>query len=463
MRQHPHLLISMLLCCAACLMAAEQLEETWYGGTIAGSRSLSAHGLLQRQDDGGYRYTFELEALITRKLGLLGSELHLQQHRRFDENPDGLLQAFHFEDASTGSHVIATGSVHADHVTAEIIRAGERSQQRLELPPGIRLYGQHGSQRLFASMATDLQVGEELTFHSLELMTGRVLLIESRAVLKQRWPDGRLGLELHMDLLPGMPVRSVVDADGTLLSMRMRMGPISMTLQQSDGPQELQAARIDALALIGASGGMPGRDGVNRYRLPIGVQAHQGGFQSQHGRVVQVRDLARPEPLATPADWLQPAPNIETGHAELQAWVDDLLAEAKDVSVAEQAERLRVAVRSHIVHKDLSRADASAIETYRSRRGDCTEHANLLVALLRSAGIPARVEYGVVYSPSLGGWGGHAWAAAHDGSRWLLMDAAYPGIPRSHYIGLGLADKDLAACIAGLSHLLGGDIETLKD
>lgn len=88
-------------------------------------------------------------------------------------------------------------------------------------------------------------------------------------------------------------------------------------------------------------------------------------------------------------------------------------------------------VGSYIEKKDLSVGYASALEVVRSRQGDCTEHALLTAALCRAAGIPARVVTGVVYVNSFLNmndcFGGHAWAEAYIGGKWIGLDAAFRG------------------------------------
>jgi transglutaminase-like putative cysteine protease len=125
-------------------------------------------------------------------------------------------------------------------------------------------------------------------------------------------------------------------------------------------------------------------------------------------------------------------------------------------------------VRSYISTKDLSTGDGSALETFRNRRGDCTEHAALLCAALRIAGVPARIEVGLVHSVDHGGWVGHAWNSAYVGGRWLHLDSAYPGIPRSCYIKLasasGAGDRSpQALLLANLATVMGKSIETLAE
>ena len=135
---------------------------------------------------------------------------------------------------------------------------------------------------------------------------------------------------------------------------------------------------------------------------------------------------------------------------------------------AARAEALRLAVRSHITQKDMGVADGTALETFRTRRGDCTEHANLLAACLRIAGIPARVDIGLVFSTDLGGWCGHAWDSAIIDGRWVHLDSAYPGLVRSQYVRLGSSGGDAAsakgttaALIGAMAGLLGREILTL--
>jgi len=84
---------------------------------------------------------------------------------------------------------------------------------------------------------------------------------------------------------------------------------------------------------------------------------------------------------------------------QLAKWVSENLAETYDV------------------------AFATAKETLESKRGDCTEHTVLFVALARAAGIPAKVCSGLAYT-SLGNFQYHAWAEVYVG-RWIAIDPIY--------------------------------------
>ncbi len=71
---------------------------------------------------------------------------------------------------------------------------------------------------------------------------------------------------------------------------------------------------------------------------------------------------------------------------------------------------------------------AKASWTLSERRGTCDEYANLLIALCRALGIPARYVTGVAYSnlPDINGFGNHAWAEVYfPGHGWIPFDPTY--------------------------------------
>lgn len=73
----------------------------------------------------------------------------------------------------------------------------------------------------------------------------------------------------------------------------------------------------------------------------------------------------------------------------------------------------------HQVKKDPSITLPSALDVLQSMRGDCNEHTYLFVALARAAGIPAKVQVGLMYTQ--GAFYYHAWPAVYLG-RWVEVD-----------------------------------------
>lgn len=68
----------------------------------------------------------------------------------------------------------------------------------------------------------------------------------------------------------------------------------------------------------------------------------------------------------------------------------------------------------------------NAIDTLEKRMGDCNEHATLLAAMARAAGIPAQIEAGLVYQR--GRFYYHAWNVLYLGE-WITADATLGKMP----------------------------------
>lgn len=102
------------------------------------------------------------------------------------------------------------------------------------------------------------------------------------------------------------------------------------------------------------------------------------------------------------------------------------------------------------VHQKLRRAPfetslLTADEVARNLRGDCTEHAVLLAALLRVKGIPSRVVSGLVPVARGYGFQGHTWVEACLGDSWESFDSAAP----YNQLRIKLADSAMTDSMTG--------------
>ncbi|WP_339909186.1 transglutaminase-like domain-containing protein [Symmachiella dynata] len=80
-------------------------------------------------------------------------------------------------------------------------------------------------------------------------------------------------------------------------------------------------------------------------------------------------------------------------------------------------------VHQKLTKKNFSTAMASAAEVAANLEGDCTEHAVLLAAMARAAGIPSRIAAGLVYVDRLSSFGGHMWTEVYVAGHWIPLDA----------------------------------------
>jgi hypothetical protein len=109
-------------------------------------------------------------------------------------------------------------------------------------------------------------------------------------------------------------------------------------------------------------------------------------------------------------------------------------------------------VNNHL-EKKYAPTFSNALETLKAGYGDCGEHSVLLGALLRAAGIPARVVLGLVYVTESKGYFYHAWVMAESRGRWVFVDAARGVFPATRDL-VPLAIDDSGADILRIAKLI---------
>jgi len=158
----------------------------------------------------------------------------------------------------------------------------------------------------------------------------------------------------------------------------------------------------------------------------------QGVTQHVNGHVIELRDPQQLEPERADPDatrYLAPEPFIESDAPEIVAEAETAVRGAADARA--RAERLTRYVNA-LLDKKPTVSLPSAREVLRTKVGDCNEHTALYVAMARAAGIPARIDVGLVYVH--GAFYYHAWPEVYlpDGSErgiWLPVDPTLNQFP----------------------------------
>ena len=150
--------------------------------------------------------------------------------------------------------------------------------------------------------------------------------------------------------------------------------------------------------------------------------------QRRDGDVLRIEREPAPAPTpigasTTDAEYLAPGPLIESDDATIVATAREIVGDEKDATAA--ARRLLAWVNEHVEQVPTASVP-SAREVLATRRGDCNEHAVLLVALARAAGIPARVVAGAMFVDD--GFYYHAWTELWLG-RWVSADSIFRQMP----------------------------------
>lgn len=136
--------------------------------------------------------------------------------------------------------------------------------------------------------------------------------------------------------------------------------------------------------------------------------------------------------------YLKPYPYIQSDDPEIIRTAKEIVGTEKDPLKA--ATLICDWIFKEIKKETSIVGAASAIETLKSKSGDCTEHAVLFCALARTIGLPARETTGLVYTGE--GFGYHAWAEAFLGEKWIPIDPTVNAVGISAtYILLGIEDE----------------------
>jgi hypothetical protein len=126
--------------------------------------------------------------------------------------------------------------------------------------------------------------------------------------------------------------------------------------------------------------------------------------------------------------WTRPTVTIQSDYPVIVSLARRLKAGAKDrCAIIDTCNRY---VFSSLAKRN-SATFSSAVETLKAGFGDCGEHAVLLAAILRAAGVPARVILGLLYYAPKKAFVGHAWVMAYAG-RWIFCDPAFGIVAPSH-------------------------------
>ncbi|MDU0457691.1 MAG: transglutaminase-like domain-containing protein [Geobacteraceae bacterium] len=144
-----------------------------------------------------------------------------------------------------------------------------------------------------------------------------------------------------------------------------------------------------------------------------------GKINIKTGSLVQAAAAAKPL-----EEYLKPADKIESDATEIVAQAKTLVIGVKN---QEEVARLLAAWTAEWL-KDTVDDGGSAVESLKSRSGNCQTHARLYTALARAAGIPTRFVSGLVYMEGKG-FLYHSWAESYIGDRWHSVDPTYGQLP----------------------------------
>jgi len=166
--------------------------------------------------------------------------------------------------------------------------------------------------------------------------------------------------------------------------------------------------------------------------IPYDHISLDGGRQSLNGNFLIINKESLPD-ATTDYDvtelkesqirFLEPTPFIESNHPKIRNLAEKIV-EADETPLNKTIKLVDWMNKNIEKRPVISLPDALAV--IENRAGDCNEHAVLLAALARAAGIPAKLEAGLVYLN--GRFYYHAWNLLYLG-KWITVDSLFGQIP----------------------------------
>jgi hypothetical protein len=399
-------------------------------------------------------YFIQEELFLKLNLMGLGRNLYSLTQAQVDENL--LLKSFQLMMSSGVVRFRMSGKVEGDLL---VLNSGGQSAKRIKLAQTPMV----GSSLSYFFRSRKVKVGDifHLPFFDPSTMMQKELVIKVRG--KDTLTLHRVTYEtlrLETDLW-GKPLTFWVDENGETLKEEGFMGFTTVKSNAARAPQEIEGGtdlyemtavvpdRLlkDSVRLSYLKMKLEGVDSKNPVLNHGRQRMHEGALEIQKEKIPGQSSYTLGQ-QAFPQEWtqfLEPEFNIESRDKEILEVTQRIAGDDRDpVSVAKKV--VKWVYRN--VDKKPVLSIPSALEVLRTKAGDCNEHATLLTALLRAAGIPARLCTGLVYTRDKFYY--HAWTEAYLGE-WISMDATLDQMPAdASHIKLLEGNLDKQVQIAGL-------------
>ncbi len=257
----------------------------------------------------------------------------------------------------------------------------------------------------------------------------------------------------------GAPLRARLESSGLVISMGLGLGMEVRREDEATAKDRATIARVDTLLAIAVPVDKSLGDPTNLAVLTLevsGAGCDRFPTSSQQRVTVTAPDAVRLEvrngpiePHSAPlsaADrerYLASTQQLPAADPKMNALATQIAG--ADDGALRKASRLQQWVYDNLAYSKVHNAD-NALDVLANESGDCSEFAQLFVALARAAGIPARPVTGLVYSAGDGPkfWG-HAWAEVHDGASWVAVDPTWNQVyVDAGHIKLSEGERDLS-------------------
>lgn len=413
---------------------AVPIGEVWMNITQNGRKIGYASRSLRTIENG-----FGFSENLSMRINTMGIVQPLTVRTAADLMQDGTLSRFQFALGSNLFQFRARGDVTGKRLTVHIGTPGEEKTSVIDL---LRKPSLGGSMMASAGV-WELKPGEvravsifdpaslgqrevQITFIGEEPLT-----VMGKSVRVRK---------MSVDLM-GMKQIAWIDADGTVLREEGMLGIVLERVTKEEalsGIEGSESADLTELAAIPSSRTIDASAEVAilKVRLEGLSDAHlflDGGRQAySHGLMTIRRESLVNAAAGSPvvdedlSVYLRSSPLIQSDNPKIKERMREIIGTG-------DTDGTKARKIWNWVYRNLEKRPVlsvpNAVETLENRVGDCNEHAVLLAALARAAGIPAEMEAGVVYLR--GRFYYHAWNVlfVKEWGGWVTADATLGQLP----------------------------------
>ncbi|MBN1829450.1 MAG: transglutaminase domain-containing protein [Deltaproteobacteria bacterium] len=408
--------------------------ELWMSITQGGKKIGYAQRTYTSSEQG-----FGFSERIFMRINTMGIVQPLIVRTEAEMKPDHTLSNFRFSLESNLFKFNARGKVSGKNMIVHTGVSDEEKVSVIKLSDSIYLGG-----GILESVGTaELKEGEKRTFlvfdpASLGQRPVHVILLaeEPLSIMGERLKARKLSVDMM-----GMKQTAWVDENGSMLREEGMLGIAMERVRKEDALAGLQgevSADLTEIASIPSSRIIEDVNSLKVLKIrlsgiPEGTFFMDGGRQIYQDGVLTIRREVLTDtskhlgpPRGDLSDFLKASPFIQSDHPKIRNMAFKIVTHHSDSSV--KAEKI-----FEWVHKSIKKRPVlsvpNALETLKNRIGDCNEHAVLLAALARAAGLPAEVEAGIVYMR--GRFFYHAWNVIYlkDRGGWVTADAVLGQLP----------------------------------
>ena len=388
------------------------------------------------EDTIGYRLTEAVQMRIN-TMGMI-QDISLNTNSRL--NPDFTLKELDFEISSGRFRFSVRGSVDGNKLQVTTESVG--SCRQFEIPVQGKTYLINSI--MGAMTTTDLRPGDKYVFNIFDPASMGQAEVIAEVIGREFIDIGELNQPATKVSLnfKGVSQMAWIGKDGDIIKEKGLMG---INLIKTDREDALDGLSIESsqdltkIASVAANVTLDKVEALNVLKVKIqGIPFEklqlQGGRQTFNGQVLTVKketltnlasELQTENLAALEKIFLKPDPFIQSDNQRIRDQAREILKDAPDAPPLARARMLLDWVHTHIKKRPvLSLPDA--LSTLENRVGDCNEHAVLLAALARAAGIPTRIEAGLVYLK--GRFYYHAWNLMYLG-QWITVDSLFGQLP----------------------------------